>query len=759
MNHKFYRFSFFLMALLLSLASCSELKSLMNPDEDPDEPGDDPIEVNMVSYSLSGIVKDVNGTPLEGVLVTSGTASSTTNTEGLFDLSEQAMVERRSLVRFSKDGYFDVVRSAPIAYDDTWNVVMCKKANNDYTSIKTFNASTAQTLTAGGMTIDLPKNAYRIDGDDDTYSGKVKTEMVYLDPNHDSFAEMMPGGDLAAVRSDNSRVALLSYGMADLNMFGNNGEKLQLRKGVKAQLTFPIPTGMESNRPASIPLWSFNEKTGLWEEEGSATLQGDVYVGEVSHFSWVNLDWPENQGLVMGYVKDTDGNRLPGVRVNVGQVVSSVTDDNGYYSQVVPANTDFSITVKPKNYGGYNKVVKVDVPALTPGEQRQVDIVLPRLVRVYGKVIDGESQGMRASVWVETSKTCTESVQTDKDGQFSIYVPEGMKGDAVVKARSQSGQEASEQITIRKEDVCVLLKMKGNGGASENKIHIYSDALGDVDWPVPTTNGAQNVVCVVDGTLLLVPGDEQHVNMGMQVSNYNKDQTKYDQGVGVMVENMVTGGSFYSEDGKDMECTVDKTDDAFVIALSGYGTFYSKQQGMSDENAKIVAKNMKFNHLFTGKTLRNVMPRDAGFPSFTPQLDVKAPLAMNITESPHLGKGGMIYYNGDEADYKTLRAAAAKLGLDKMGEDNEAGYMEVIYYSAKKQTLVMIEYDAGSSPIDEDATWEDADAPIMVTVLDGISEDWLELMFGDDDTRSRANNKTVANKLRYLGKMNRVGRK
>lgn len=305
----------------------------------------------------------------------------------------------------------------------------------------------------------------------------------------------------------------------------------------------------------------------------------------------------------------------------------------------------------------------------------------------------------------------------------------------------------------------MLLKMKGNGGAGENKIHIYSDALGDVDWPVPTTNGAQNVVCVVDGTLLLVPGDEQHVNMGMQVSNYNKDQTKYDQGVGVMVENMVTGGSFYSEDGKDMECTVDKTDDAFVIALSGYGTFYSKQQGMSDENAKIVAKNMKFNHLFTGKTLRNVMPRDAGFPSFTPQLDVKAPLAMNITESPHLGKGGMIYYNGDEADYKTLRAAAAKLGLDKMGEDNEAGYMEVIYYSAKKQTLVMIEYDAGSSPIDEDATWEDADAPIMVTVLDGISEDWLELMFGDDDTRSRANSKTVANKLRCLGKMNRVGRK
>ena len=52
-----------------------------------------------------------------------------------------------------------------------------------------------------------------------------------------------------------------------------------------------------------------------------------------------------------------------------------------------------------------------------------------------------------------------------------------------------------------------------------------------------------------------------------------------------------------------------------------------------DENAKLVGKMMSYPLLATAKTLRNVKPVDAGFPSFTPQLETKAPLALLITES------------------------------------------------------------------------------------------------------------------------------
>ena len=149
---------------------------------------------------------------------------------------------------------------------------------------------------------------------------------------------------------------------------------------------------------------------------------------------------------------------------------------------------------------------------------------------------------------------------------------------------------------------------------------------------------------------------------------------------------------------------------------------------------------MSYPLLAAAKTLRNIKPIDAGFPSFTPQLEAKAPLALLITESLKLGKGGIIYYNGGSSDYKTLKNAAAKLGLTNMGEDNEDGDMYVIFYSAKKKILITLEYDSEATGVTDKTTLEDAEeyAPIHMTVLDGVSEDMLRAMMEEDadDTRS-----------------------
>src|SRR5260370_21232383 len=46
--------------------------------------------------------------------------------------------------------------------------------------------------------------------------------------------------------------------------------------------------------PPSISIWSYDEKSGFWLEEGGATLQnmpnGPTYVGTTSHFSTLNTD-------------------------------------------------------------------------------------------------------------------------------------------------------------------------------------------------------------------------------------------------------------------------------------------------------------------------------------------------------------------------------------------------------------------------------------------------------------------------------------
>lgn len=762
MRRKIHSLTFVFMALLMMLmtfASCSKIQDLLNEgdDDDDDSGGGNPpelVEGRMEDIALSGIVRDASGTPIEGVSIVSGSSAATTNTDGFFEFDQIQVVSvlNRSVVRFSKAGYFDVVRSMD-ADDDaadgaSWEVVMCKKENNDFTSIKTYSSSSDQTLQAGEMKIDMPQDGYKVDGTGVGYTGKVKSEMVYLDPNNERFSEMMPGGDLAAVRTDNSSAQLVSYGMTDLNMYAENGDKLQLKDGCKAKLTFPIPAGMGENPPASIPLWSFNEKTGLWEEEGSAALQGNVYVGEVTHFSWVNLDYPEKQGTVYGYVKDDTGKVLPGVRLSIGQLLAStVTQSDGYYSHEVPANTDFSITVKDLYYGGIDQKVSVKVPALSPGERRLVDITLPHLVRVYGKVMNERGDGIRSAVWVQTEKAKTEVLQTDKDGNFNVYVPKDMKGKATVHARTYRGDEVSKDITIKDKDEYVELIVSGSGGVNTNMIHIFSDVLGNETWPIPTYTSPISGVVILDDAMTLIPEEKANIFMSIKIPHYDKEKTTYTDNVTAYVANQAEKRLFQTMQGKEMKCTVQRNGNEFVFSLEGDGVF---AKGVSvdgdadepeyDENAKLVGKMMSYQLLASAKTLRNIKPVDAGFPSVTPQLEAKAPLALLITESLNLGKGGIVYYNGGSSDYQTLKNAAAKLGLTNMGEDNEDGDMYVLFYSAKKKILITLEYDSEATGVTDKNTYADADdyAPISMTILDGISEDVLRSLMEDDDEDTRS---------------------
>ena len=776
MRRKNHSLTFVFMALLMMLmtfASCSKIQDLLNEgdDDDDDDGGINPpelVEGRMEDIALSGIVRDASGTPIEGVSIVSGSSAATTNTDGFFEFDQIQVVSvpnDRSVVRFSKAGYFDVVRSMD-ADDDaadgaSWEVVMCKKENNDFTSIKTYSSSSDQTLQAGEMKIDMPQDGYKVDGTGVGYTGKVKSEMVYLDPNNERFSEMMPGGDLAAVRSDNSSAQLVSYGMTDLNMYAENGDKLQLKEGSKAKLTFPIPAGMGENPPASIPLWSFNEKTGLWEEEGSAALQGNVYVGEVAHFSWVNLDYPEKQGTVYGYVKDDTGKVLPGVRLSIGQLLTStVTQSNGYYSHDVPANTDFCITVKDLYYGGIDQKVSVKVPALSPGERRQVDITLPHLVRVYGKVMNERGDGIRSAVWVQTEKAKTEVLQTDVDGNFSVYVPKDMKGKATVYARTYRGDEVSKDITIKDKDVYVELILSGSGGVNTNVIHIFSDVLGNEEWPIPTYTSPLSGVLLLDDAMMLVPEEKANILMSIKVANYDKEKTTYTD-VTAYVANQAEKRLFQTVQGKEMKCTIQRNGNDFVFSLVGDGVFGKESsdeddadEPLYDENAGLVGKMMSYPLLAAAKTLRNVKPVDAGFPSITPQLEAKAPLALLITESLKLGKGGIVYYNGGSSDYKTLKNAAAKLGLTNMGEDNEDGDMYVIFYSAKKKMLITLEYDSEATGVTDKTTFEDAEeyAPIHMTVLDGISEDVLRAMMEEDDDDTRSTRVTARRHLNLMSK-------
>lgn len=253
--------------------------------------------------------------------------------------------------------------------------------------------------------------------------------------------------------------------------------------------------------------------------------------------------------------------------------------------------------------------------------------------------------------------------------------------------------------------------------------------------------------------------------MSILVAHYDKEKTTYTDGVTANVANRTEKRLFRTMPGKEMKCTVQRNGNDFVFSLEGNGAFGKasfdeddadepESDAEYDDNAKLVGKMMSYPLLAAAKTLRNIKPIDAGFPSFTPQLEAKAPLALLITESLNLGKGGIIYYNGGSSDYKTLKNAAAKLGLTNMGEDNEDGYMAVNFYSAKEKKLITLEYDPHATGATDKNTFEDIDeyAPIYMMVLDGISEDTLRAMMEEDDYDTRSTRVTARRHLNPISK-------
>lgn len=135
--------------------------------------------------------------------------------------------------------------------------------------------------------------------------------------------------------------------MLNVELRGNDDQKLQIATGHKANISLPIAANQLDTAPATIPLWHFNEDSGLWEEQGFSRRQGDRYVGSVSHFSWWNNDYAYVVGTLNVTVKNFDNSPVVGVRITITRPTGSTGDvlmdlgftgANGTLSSPVPLN-------------------------------------------------------------------------------------------------------------------------------------------------------------------------------------------------------------------------------------------------------------------------------------------------------------------------------------------------------------------------------------------------------------------------------------
>lgn len=315
-----------------------------DPNLDPvdDDDGDDDDQV--VGTSLNGVVRGADGMPIEGVTVTTSNGfSAVSDHQGRFVIADIDPAER-VLVNFVKEGY--AKSQTPFAIlENVENFVSQQMAVVDFAA--TFAASDGLAIElADQASVVLPASNF-VDADGNIYDGEVSVEVT----SYDLTAPMELGneifavpGDFTAIDAQGAEQTLESWGMLQLNLWGESGEELNLG-ALASAVVMPMQI-QQSDDPAvqalidddlpqvgqQIPAWSYNESTGKWVEEAVGTVielaDGTLaWQFEATHFSTWNCDAPlPTHGCVTGQVTNSQGQPRQGATVRaVGQSYTATT--------------------------------------------------------------------------------------------------------------------------------------------------------------------------------------------------------------------------------------------------------------------------------------------------------------------------------------------------------------------------------------------------------------------------------------------------
>ncbi len=340
---KYLSFSICIFTMLLITLSCKKTQDYNVGDIPvvPYDPG------TKITTPVAGTVVDENGLGLSDVSITIGTTVVSTDANGRFIIPKAYVYKKAGLVLATKEGYFGGSRTIYPKESVINNVTiqMVKKVQSG-----SFTSANGGTINpANGGTITFPANAV-VTKQGGTYTGAVKVYAYFLDPTRKGAYDKMPGS-LRGITTDNNEQSLTSYGMMAVELEGSNGQALQLAAGKTANLSFPIASSILSAAPASIPLWYFNETTGLWAQQGTATKVGNKYVGDVAHFTWWNCDY--GGGPITYTIKfvDQNGNPINDQHVYMLPSDSSrggghgMTASDGTLTGNIPMNTPITITM------------------------------------------------------------------------------------------------------------------------------------------------------------------------------------------------------------------------------------------------------------------------------------------------------------------------------------------------------------------------------------------------------------------------------
>jgi len=308
--------------------------------------------ISKISTSISGYVMNESGKPVAMATVSIGSSQALTDEYGYFSFSNTEVPTAAGIVKVYCKGYFMGYKTF-VPQKNKSGFVRMQLLTKGETGVVSA-ASGGEVATNDGGKIILPANGVVAAANGSVYTGQVHVSIKNIDPSAtENFQAGMPG-DGRATDSVGHLKALRSYGAVAVELTGDNGQALQIAQGKTASVFIPISSSLAASAPQSITLWSFNESTGLWKQEGTAVKKDNTYCGNTSHFSF----WAGAEGVPLvnfkARVVDASLNPLShvpvsitvaGMPLNAGYGRFGYTDADGNISGAVFANANLVLQV------------------------------------------------------------------------------------------------------------------------------------------------------------------------------------------------------------------------------------------------------------------------------------------------------------------------------------------------------------------------------------------------------------------------------
>ena len=439
------------------------------------------------------IISDENGEPISNAQVEMNSTIYYSDDNGVIISGPQKIPAFGAKVEISAEGY-DALTKLVTGIENSFKQEKVILFTSQTTVIST--GSTGPINGEGSLT--LPNDLVREDGT--IYNGEVTVKSKYLNPENPDFLKSAPG-DLLAINGSEEYFQLASYGMYKIELFDSNNEKLQIPDEQTAIIEFPIAEQHLGNLDSTIPLWYFDENTGLWVEEGEAVVQDSKMIAEVGHFSWWNCDLPYEFEVVCLTFLDADGLPIPEMEirfyVNNANYGSAYTDNNGLIYAKIPVGEIVylqylidGVEIGNQNIGPF-------------GENDDKQIIFTELVlsKISGQALDCAASPISNGYGYYIGNNGINFISLSDDGSF-IYLAPGVDHELVL---IDLEADMVKNITVQAADQVVNLDfgvVEVCGQELQTKIsgHVLLDTDQDNMGDLPVSEGTIQVFNTVEET-------------------------------------------------------------------------------------------------------------------------------------------------------------------------------------------------------------------------------------------------------------------